>query len=287
MADVRIVQGGQNQGPITAAHVKALERANALVVVQVNASGDIVNPGGSGGAGSDVNVSQINSQTPDMNIGNASAGTLRVVLASDQPTVSVSGSFAASQVPVTGVQIVGGSVGGKFSTSGDIGVIPSSTNSTRFPVSGDNGISDGVDRTILATVKDYPNSNPLTVVLVNPSGDAYIPIPEKPILVTRSGRITSSGTIVIAGPYNGRVIKVSRYELQSEADTAQCRFGSNASGEALTNQWLLNSREGVVEAVSPLGGGYVFKTQLNQSLVIESAGNNFRYSVSFHSGDSI
>ena len=52
--DIRIVNDGQNQaGGITAANVRALERANALVMVQVNASGDIVNPGGgsSGGGG--------------------------------------------------------------------------------------------------------------------------------------------------------------------------------------------------------------------------------------------
>lgn len=122
MPDVRIVNGGQNQAPIVAADVRALPRANALVFVQVNVSGDIINPGGAGGGvGSNVNINQINGQTPDLGTGNTGVGTLRVVLASDQPTLSISGNLTAttSPPPVTGVQVVGGSVGGRVSISGD------------------------------------------------------------------------------------------------------------------------------------------------------------------------
>lgn len=53
MPDIRIVGGDQNNPPIVAAHVRALERANALLVAQVNASGDIVNPGGGASSGGD------------------------------------------------------------------------------------------------------------------------------------------------------------------------------------------------------------------------------------------
>ena len=39
---------------------------------------------------------------------------------------------------------------------------------------GDTVIVDGVDNTIKATVEDYTNSNPLTVVLVDTNGDPYV-----------------------------------------------------------------------------------------------------------------
>ena len=219
------------------------------------------------------------------------AGTLgvNVIGGSIGGRVSISGdSLNVIQQGVVGVQIVGGQSGGSTGISGDVAVKPTSTtNAGRFPVSGDTGITDGVNRTIFATVKDYTNSNPVAVVLMNPSGDAYIPTPEEPICATIPFRVTSVGTTTLAGPYTGRVIKVSAFSLQAEADTSQCQFGSGASGSVLTHQWLFNTREGVAQAVSPLGGGYIFKTLLNQALVVENAGANFRGSVTFHTGDSM
>lgn len=53
MGDVRIVGGDQNHPPIIAADVRALQRANAIVFVQVNASGDIINSGGGSSGGGD------------------------------------------------------------------------------------------------------------------------------------------------------------------------------------------------------------------------------------------
>lgn len=56
-SDNRIVGEGGSQGAdIIAVHVRRLLRANALVVVQVNASGDIVNPGAGGGGGGDGTI---------------------------------------------------------------------------------------------------------------------------------------------------------------------------------------------------------------------------------------
>ena len=112
MADTRIVSGGQNETPITALHVRALARANAIPVLLVNASGDIYNA--LAGGGSTTNFTGINGVTPSVNAGNADTGTLRVVVASDQATIPIS-----FQTPVTGVQIVGGSVGGTVGISGD------------------------------------------------------------------------------------------------------------------------------------------------------------------------
>lgn len=501
MPDVRIVSGGQNNSPIVAGDVRALQRANAQVFVQVNASGDIVNPGGAGGVGSDVNVSQINGQTPDMNTGNAGAGTLRAVLATDQPTIPVSFPSGVSTIPpVTGVQIVGGGIGrvsisgdslavtqngnwlisigaitvpvgitgdvstipkpgqvwpvreqnvigvqvmnpggsvapsgdfpvrigainvpvgvtgdvstipkagstwpisaaqslpvsqqgpigvqilggnmggvqvqpsgdfpvrvgainvpvgvtgdvstipkvgqtwpvsvaqtvntaqqapigvqllggsmgarvsisgdqlnvvqqgvvgvqivgggvARVSASGDLNVIPSATNFSKFPVSGDQTIRDGADGTIRATVKSYANSNPVAVALVNASGDVYSPTPREPICKTIPFIASSNGTLVIAGPYNGRVIKVSSYDLQGASDiaTSQGHFGSQGSGSQISPDWIFGVREGVSKQVSPLGGGYIFKTLLNQQLVFELSAGVMRGSVTFHTGDS-
>lgn len=49
--DVRIVSGGQNEGPITAATVRHLARSSPIFVVLVNASGDIYTIPSSGGGG--------------------------------------------------------------------------------------------------------------------------------------------------------------------------------------------------------------------------------------------
>lgn len=40
--------------------------------------------------------------------------------------------------------------------------------------SGDGAVVDGADNGIRATVKDYLNANPLTVVLVDANGDPYV-----------------------------------------------------------------------------------------------------------------
>ena len=55
--------------------------------------------------------------------------------------------------------------GGAIRVSGDVKLTGAST--------GDGAILDGVDSNIKVTIKDYANSNPLTVALVNSSGDVY------------------------------------------------------------------------------------------------------------------
>lgn len=154
--DIRVVNAGQNSsGGIIAAHVRELARGNALLIAQVNASGDIVNPGGgAGGVASNINIDQVAGAATAANSGNADNGTLRVVIASDQPTipvsfpsgltigaitapigisgdvsttpkagstwpVSLSGTINTREQGSPGVQIIGGSVGGRVSISGD------------------------------------------------------------------------------------------------------------------------------------------------------------------------
>lgn len=220
-------------------------------------------------------------------IGGSVGGTVSV--SGDTGVVSRPGSYADPRGPI-GVQVVGYSgTTASQSVTGDVSVNPATTIPGSFhPVSGDTGIRDGADPTIKGTVRDYSNSNPLAVALTNASGDTFSPAPKEPICVTRSGRITASGTTTVAGAYNGRVIKVSRYEFQCKsASDTMASFGSGASGEQLTSRWSFGSREGIAEAVSQVGGGYVFKTQLNQALVIEHFdANDLQYSVTFHTGDS-
>lgn len=249
-----------------------------------------------------------------------------VVIRQSSPlSVSISGDVVSPirvrEQGVVGVQVVGGSGAGTVGVSGDVTVKPVSgqtfpvtqsgswviagsgdvalvdgvTRSTKaevnlrgaLKVSGDLAFLDGVDPSIRATVRDYPNANPVAVVLTNVSGDTYAPVPREPELATITGRVSAGGTTTVAGPYTGRVIKVSAYDLQAEGDTSQVYFGSGASGDRLTPQWLLGGREGVAKQVSQFGGGYIFKTRINQALVVESAGFAFRFSVSFHSGDSL
>lgn len=445
--DIRIINDGQNQeGGITAANVRQLTRANALLIAQVNSSGDIVNPGGGGGGDGAINdgsnstikatvlsaattaasasdkalvvqfadgttrevgkvsVREITSGigitgdvsttpkagstwpvsiagtintaeqnkvgthvsggqigiTGDVNvtveigdvitIGKVTASigisgdvsttpkagqTWPVSLASTVNTseqlkigvhvaggiVGISGDITATNLDIRDLTITDkvtvGSITALIGISGDVSTTPkagqtwpvsiSATVNTaeqikigahvasgQIGVTGDvstiqrgaQGVAITGDGGVAATVRDYTNSNPLSVALTNASGDVYSPTPKEPICATIPFRITSAGTTVIAGPYNGRVIKVCAYDLQAESDTAQCMFASNASGSQMTPQWILNAREGVAKQVSPIGGGYIFKTLLNQSLVIENAGANFRGSVTFHTGDS-
>lgn len=190
---------------------------------------------------------------------------------------------------VIGVQVVGGQVGGSHGVTGDVTVRPGSTPAgAYFPVSGDVSLSDGVNKSIKSTVRQYANSNPQAVALTNASGDVYSPTPKEPICKTIPFVITATGTKQLAGPYNGRVIKVVAYRLQGTSDIgcAQGHFGSAASGDALTHDWVLGVREGVVEAVSPVGGGYIFKTNLNDALVFECSAIGMRGSVTFQTGDS-
>ncbi len=99
------------------------------------------------------------------------------------PTDSTSGVTSATSNGVwqAGVSLTSVQVLCSAWTSGYI--VVSLTASTSAPAGGGGGggggggdvvITDGVTTSIKATVKDYANSNPLTVVLVDTSGDAYV-----------------------------------------------------------------------------------------------------------------
>lgn len=193
---------------------------------------------------------------------------------------------------VSGTRLQVNPISGQTGVDGGAGNVSAATQRVTLardigvPVSGDTSMVDGSNRTIKATVKSYANANPVAVALTNASGDIYSPTPKEPICATIPFRVSAGGTTTLAGPYNGRVIKVCSYDLQAIADCGQAYFGSGASGSQMTPQWQFGAREGVNKAVSPLGGGYIFKTILNQALVIENSGAEVRGSVTFHTGDS-
>lgn len=218
------------------------------------------------------------------------AATAPLGITGDVSTLPKAGqTWPTSQQGIIGVQVVGGQVGGSHGVSGDVTIKPGTIPAGQyFPVSGDTTLADGLNRGIKATVKQYTDSNPVAVVLMNPSGDAYIPTPKEPINVTIPFNITAAGTTTLAGPYNGRVIKVISYDLQGSSDiaTAQGHFGSAASGSQLSPDWLFAVREGVSKQVPGVGGSYIFKTILNQALVFELSAGAMRGSVTFQTGDS-
>jgi len=142
MADIRIVSGGQNNGPITAADVRPLLRANALLVAQVNASGDIVNPGGAGGSGGDGAIndganSAIKSTVKDY----ANAKPLTVVLVNVSGDVynAGGGGGAASDVNLNQIGGVTPSVDEGTADSGTLRVVIASDQT--IPVSFPGGVT--------------------------------------------------------------------------------------------------------------------------------------------------
>ena len=155
--------------------------------------------------------------------------------------------------------------------------------------SGDQRLVDGVDNTIKATVRDYSGSNPVAVVLTNSTGDTYNAGTKRPILTTTAG-ITASGegSLTLVGAVAGRKIKVTRVELQGVDNTGRVHFASGASGSQLSVQWDLNSREGVVEYVSPVDDGYLFSTAAGSLLSLErGSAKPVKYAISYHTEDAI
>lgn len=128
-SDTRIAIGDQNNPPffhVTGENIPdraGIVSRKPIHVMLVNISGDVYNPGGGGGAGSDVNLSQVAGIPTAVNAGNADNGTQRVIIASDQPAIPVTGTFSVTTTPtpVTGVQVVGG-VNSQVSPSGDFPV---------------------------------------------------------------------------------------------------------------------------------------------------------------------
>lgn len=190
-----------------------------------------------------------------------------------------------------GVQVVGTSVG-QYGVSGDVTTVPKA--GERWPVSvqtgggsGDVNLVDGADRSIKSTVKDYANSNPLAVALVNASGDTYSAAqPFIPPLETKSGTHSSQGSRLLAAGVAGKRLYVTAYDLQAFSDQAYAHFASNASGDPLTPRWLFSAREGVAKHVSNIGGSCIFRTGLSQGISLEHAGQNLMFSISYFSGDA-
>lgn len=228
-----------------------------------------------GGLSSTVGISG------DQLIRTQQSGAWAVAITGDAQVVQKAGEDwrVRHQGPI-GAQVVGG-LSSTVGISGDQSVKSIQSGARATAISGDGGV--------MATVRDYPNSNPIAVALTNASGDTYSPTPREPEIVTRAGRITAAGTTVIAGPYNGRVIKVTSIELQGETtNDTMLRLGSGASGDPISMRWIFNAREGIAPAVSQIGGGYIVKTNLNQSLVIEHFDTNpLNYCLRFQTGDSI
>ena len=193
--------------------------------------------------------------------------------------VSISGDVLNTREQnVIGVQLVGGSGGGTVGVTGDVNVRPRGAYASA--ISGDGGV--------MATVRDYTNGNPLAVVLTNSTGDTYNAAIKMSVLTTVSGRFANQGSNSVVSAVAGRKIKVARYNLQGDGDNARGYFASGASGSQLTTEWELASREGVVEYVSQAAGGYLFATAAGSALSLESSSSKgIKYSVSYHTEDAL
>lgn len=185
-----------------------------------------------------------------------------------------------------GVNVIGGSIGARISASGDLSVIPSTTVFTRFPVSGDTRLIDGVDQSIKGTVRSYTRANPLTVVLVNTSGDAYASSNDQPLLLNKAGRVAAAGSNSILAAVAGRRIKVVSYSLQGDGNNSRGFFASGASGTQLTTEWELAAREGIVKQLNANGGEFLFATTAGAALSFESSSTQaMKYDITYQTDD--
>lgn len=217
------------------------------------------------------------------------AATILLGISGDVSTTPKAGqTWLVSQQQVVGVQIVGGAIGGKVGPSGDFTITPSTTNAARIPVSGDKYLTDGANQGTRATVKSYTNSNPLTVVLVNSTGDAYNPSDRaKPIVLeTKAGLDTTQGSYVVATAAAGKRLWVTRYEFQGTGVRSYMHLAAAASGAQLTPRWILDtSIEGKVYCAETYPTG-LFCTPPGGSLSLEMAGQNTQYALSYFTGDA-
>jgi hypothetical protein len=202
LPDLRIVNDGQNQsGGVTAANVRGLMRANALVVVLVNASGDIVNPSvtnvdvdlGDQIRVQEQNVTGVNvvggsiggqiSFSGDSVINTNQRGAWSVAVSGDVSTTPKSGStWPVSFSGTTGVQIIGGSVGARISASGDINVSQQGVVGVQV-IGGSGGGTVGVSGDVTVTPKtgstwpvsiDVANIDYIASGLIGVTGDVNV-----------------------------------------------------------------------------------------------------------------
>ncbi len=244
--------------------VKQYTRSNPVAVVLVNASGDAYN-----GNQTSISLSKWN-LTPTQDAVHLNSGLVGVTgdvstvpkVGSTWP-VSLAGTVNTAEQVKVGTHVASGLIG----------------------VTGDRSITDGADPTIECTVRDYTRSNPLAVVLTNASGDHYnaqSPMPN--LSETMSGRLTTTGSRVVASAAAGKRLYVTAYDFQAEADYSYPNWAAGASGSALSPQWILAAREGVAKQVP--GPGYIFRTTPGGNLSLENNGNILRWSVTYFTGDS-
>ena len=136
MPDIRIVDADQNNSlGIAAAGIHRGIRANALKIVQVNVSGDIVNPGGAGGSGGDGAINDGADSALKATVKNyANAKPLAVVLVNvSGDAYNSSGGGAASNINIDQVGGNATSVNAGNADNGTLRIVIA-TDQTAFPV---------------------------------------------------------------------------------------------------------------------------------------------------------
>jgi len=82
-------------------------------------------------------------------------------------------------------------------------------------------------------------------------GDIYVSELETPRpkrYKTLRGRLTTAGVHLLAIAAAGYLVKIHSYSLQSEADAQTVYFQEETSATAISQNWVLNAREGVAKA---------------------------------------
>lgn len=178
-----------------------------------------------------VNVSQLAGTTTDTNSGSKSAGTLRVVIATDQPaltnkllvtpdSVALPANQSVNCAQIAGTNTVTGGVSGLIAIGGAA--------AEAATVSGNPVFVGGQGR---STLKTNVADGKLTSIVTDRYGRTQIVKPNVTITSSAASAITTNtNTSIVSAPSSGNHLKIYRVMAQNSAATATWLYWTEGSG---------------------------------------------------------
>ena len=205
--------------------VKQATGTNLHVVLDANSGVDI----GKLTANQSMNFAQLVGTATDVNSGNKSAGTLRVVLATDQPALTnkllvtpdaLPANQSVNVAQVAGTNTVTGGVNGLQAMAGAA--------ADNAAVSGNPVLNGAVGRSTLKT--NVTNGN-VTQVVADRYGRLQVVKPNLTNATSNGSAITTNtNTTIVAAPSAGNHLKIYRLFAQNSSATGTWCYWGNGSG---------------------------------------------------------